>query len=437
MCSIFIGFLIAVTFPSIPSAGGPPVDEPSFPPVATAWASGPIDAKILFRKPIDSAAAQALIGQRIELRSVNPSRDEPVSHLNIAGVERSGDGHVLSLRTDPHSAEGRYTLVVSGRTLLSYGLSGVEAQWFEGPAEPSAGPPDAKPSWRGWVPNFNPADWEASLADSFEHRQLFGLLRQPGLLTLNALVRAPEEPGARLSVQSTGPIEGELSLIPLNFEAAGSSRRAETLIETPGEPAELLLLVPTSPNTPLASVEVAIHPAEAEGSRSLSREDLLLPWVPAGALAMPPTAPPLPAVLLGGNPIRGEQLFFGDQAKCSACHKVGDRGGAVGPDLTHVASRLDPASLYREIDSPSTVIHPDYLPYTVATHDGRVVAGILRAVGADQIKVLDTAANAALLRRDEIDELRPSATSIMPVGLVGVLGESGMRDLFAYLLQLR
>jgi putative heme-binding domain-containing protein len=94
---------------------------------------------------------------------------------------------------------------------------------------------------------------------------------------------------------------------------------------------------------------------------------------------------------------------------------------------------MDRARIYREIESPSTVIHPDYRPYTVAAKDGRVVAGIVRAEGAEAIRVLDTTGTATLLQRDEVEEMSPSGTSIMPVGLVGVIGEAGMRDLMAYL----
>jgi putative heme-binding domain-containing protein len=79
------------------------------------------------------------------------------------------------------------------------------------------------------------------------------------------------------------------------------------------------------------------------------------------------------------------------------------------------------------------VINPDYISYTVALKDGRVAVGVVRAEGADAIRVSDTEAKTTVVPRAEIEELRPSATSIMPVGLVGAIGEAGMRDLVAYL----
>ena len=51
----------------------------------------------------------------------------------------------------------------------------------------------------------------------------------------------------------------------------------------------------------------------------------------------------------------------------------------------------------------------------------------------DGIKVVDTEAKATELKKSEIEEMRPSSSSIMPVGLTGVVGEEGVRDLIAYL----
>ena len=65
--------------------------------------------------------------------------------------------------------------------------------------------------------------------------------------------------------------------------------------------------------------------------------------------------------------------------------------------------------------------------------DGRVAVGVVKAEGAEEIKVLDTNAKATVYGRDEVERIEPSRTSIMPVGLAGAIGEQGMRDLVAYL----
>jgi putative heme-binding domain-containing protein len=115
---------------------------------------------------------------------------------------------------------------------------------------------------------------------------------------------------------------------------------------------------------------------------------------------------------------------------------MGGRGGRSGPDLTEVG-RKGREQVFRSIAAPSAEIAPDYMTYTVATKHGRVMAGLVRAEGAEAIQVTDTSARTTTLARAEIEQIRPSGTSIMPVGLAATLGESNMRDLLAYLTTLR
>ncbi|MCA1684927.1 MAG: heme-binding domain-containing protein, partial [Planctomycetia bacterium] len=114
------------------------------------------------------------------------------------------------------------------------------------------------------------------------------------------------------------------------------------------------------------------------------------------------------------------------------CHKVRGEGGNVGPDLSGLVGR-DRNQVYRDVAEPSARIHPDYVPYTVALKDGRILVGTVRADGADAIRVSDTEARVTAVPRAEIEAFRPSVTSVMPVGLAGAIGEERLRDLIAFL----
>ena len=57
------------------------------------------------------------------------------------------------------------------------------------------------------------------------------------------------------------------------------------------------------------------------------------------------------AVMHGGRPDLGEQVFFSKIAQCSTCHTHSLRGGAYGPDLTHVGASKDREQLLRSIPS--------------------------------------------------------------------------------------
>jgi cytochrome c2 len=46
---------------------------------------------------------------------------------------------------------------------------------------------------------------------------------------------------------------------------------------------------------------------------------------------------------------RGEQLF---NQKCAMCHRVKAKGGAIGPELTTVASRMNEGDLKAQLDNP-------------------------------------------------------------------------------------
>ena len=47
-------------------------------------------------------------------------------------------------------------------------------------------------------------------------------------------------------------------------------------------------------------------------------------------------------------------------AGCTGCHKVGSEGGAIGPNLTHVGSRLSAALIRECILKPDTRVAKGY-----------------------------------------------------------------------------
>src|SRR5208283_1310483 len=60
-----------------------------------------------------------------------------------------------------------------------------------------------------------------------------------------------------------------------------------------------------------------------------------------------------------GDAIRGAKVF---DHECKTCHQVGDRGFALGPDLTGSPSR-DPAALLANILDPNANVLPNYVQY--------------------------------------------------------------------------
>jgi putative heme-binding domain-containing protein len=136
--------------------------------------------------------------------------------------------------------------------------------------------------------------------------------------------------------------------------------------------------------------------------------------------------------LVGANWGRGRQVFRSQEAACVRCHVAHGEGGNIGPDLSNLVHR-DYESVVRDIRHPSFAINPDFVTYTVLSKAGRVLTGVLRSEGEIlQIGGADGHTNA--IHRDEVEELRPSAVSVMPDGAASKLSDSQFRDLLAYLM---
>ncbi len=71
---------------------------------------------------------------------------------------------------------------------------------------------------------------------------------------------------------------------------------------------------------------------------------------------------------------RGQEVIV--KARCLDCHKFGDKGAGLGPDLTTLNSRFQPADILESIVLPSKVISDQYKSITVATQDGKLYNGM-------------------------------------------------------------
>jgi putative heme-binding domain-containing protein len=125
---------------------------------------------------------------------------------------------------------------------------------------------------------------------------------------------------------------------------------------------------------------------------------------------------------------RGHALF---SRNCAQCHRLFDRGGDVGPDLTG-SDRANPDYILENVLDPSATVGKDYTLTTVATRDGRLVSGILREQTPSAV-VIQTASERITLPREDVEAIKGSNISMMPEGQLDPLTPQEVRDLFAYL----
>lgn len=140
---------------------------------------------------------------------------------------------------------------------------------------------------------------------------------------------------------------------------------------------------------------------------------------------------------LPGNAERGGALFRSMAMQCANCHRVGETGGQVGPDLTHIASQRNRSQLLESLLAPSKTIEPKFAAQLVETTDGRVVTGILVSRGNNEVVLRDAANREVRLPANQVERIRQSPLSLMPDELLRDLTPQQAADLLEYLVSLR
>jgi putative heme-binding domain-containing protein len=134
-------------------------------------------------------------------------------------------------------------------------------------------------------------------------------------------------------------------------------------------------------------------------------------------------------VMKTASPERGKVVLA--RIRCLDCHKFGDQGQGLGPDLSTVNSRFQPADILDSIVSPSKVISDQYKPIIVATDDGRVFGGMPVVNDGPTLVLLLSDGSKVTIPKDEIAEEKASPTSVMPEGLLDPLSYQEIADLIA------
>ncbi len=130
-----------------------------------------------------------------------------------------------------------------------------------------------------------------------------------------------------------------------------------------------------------------------------------------------------------GDAGRGAKVF---ERECKSCHKVGDCGFALGPDLTGSPSS-DPAALLANVLDPNASVQPAYVQYMVADHNGRTYSGIIAAETATSLTLRRGDGAEDTILRAQIAEMTSTGLSLMPEGIEKTIAKPEMADLIAFL----
>jgi putative heme-binding domain-containing protein len=136
-----------------------------------------------------------------------------------------------------------------------------------------------------------------------------------------------------------------------------------------------------------------------------------------------------PALRMKGDPAAGAAVF---KKLCISCHRLGNEGVEVGPDIATLNDK-SPESLLVAILDPNRAVEAKYAAFTVATVDGRVLNGLIASESATSVTLRRQERKDDVLLRSDIEQMSTSGQSLMPEGMEKDLTPQSLADLIAYI----
>ncbi|MBX9579209.1 MAG: c-type cytochrome [Gemmataceae bacterium] len=177
-----------------------------------------------------------------------------------------------------------------------------------------------------------------------------------------------------------------------------------------------------------ALADVLAEPPAADPVAELRKRPVVKEWTVAELLADVEAGP------AGRDLDRGRKVYAA--ATCAKCHRFNRVGGMTGPDLTGAGGRFDARALLESIVEPSKVISDQYAASRIVDTNDRVIVGRIKDLTGDELVVMpDLFDPSALvkLKRGDVAEVAPAATSLMPAGLLNSFTRDEVLDLVAFL----
>jgi putative heme-binding domain-containing protein len=136
-----------------------------------------------------------------------------------------------------------------------------------------------------------------------------------------------------------------------------------------------------------------------------------------------------------GRDFKSGKAAFND-AQCIACHKFGNEGGSVGPELTGVNSKYSRRDILESLIEPSKVVSDQFQNSIIVKKDGDDVSGRITDENAERVIVLPNMLAPEVtveIPTADIAKREISKISPMPTGLLNNLDQEEILDLLAYL----
>ncbi len=137
-----------------------------------------------------------------------------------------------------------------------------------------------------------------------------------------------------------------------------------------------------------------------------------------------------PALKLAGVASRGQAIF---QKLCSTCHRFGNEGHLLGPDLVTVKNAGKEKILVNILD-PNREVNSNYLSYLVETKDGESFSGLIVNESGNNVTIRMAGGAESVVARANIASMQSQGKSLMPEGLETGLSPQDMADLLEFVI---
>jgi putative heme-binding domain-containing protein len=142
----------------------------------------------------------------------------------------------------------------------------------------------------------------------------------------------------------------------------------------------------------------------------------------------------LPALVAAkGRASEGRNVFESGKGACNLCHRVGNVGNLIGPNLSAIGQIRTARDILESIFFPSATIARDYEAHAIELANGESLVAVISRNLPETVTVIDASAEQRALPRAQIASMQLLPTSLMPNGLDRALTEQELLDLVAYL----
>jgi putative heme-binding domain-containing protein len=135
-----------------------------------------------------------------------------------------------------------------------------------------------------------------------------------------------------------------------------------------------------------------------------------------------------------GDSARGKTLV--ESSACFDCHRIGDRGSRLGPDLSDIGSRRTPDRLRQALVAPDEEVVPENRYVRLVTRNGDTVTGRLLNQDAISVQLINQKEELKTFLRATLREYTIVDKGLMP-SVEGKLTSQQVADIVTYLSSLK